>query len=422
MTSLPHDLARDYTSAWVDDELDLMQVADLTEHLAGCADCTVYADALRGLRPLASALPLVPHSPQLAADTLRRIHAHRGTVRRRSWQLAPLVAAAVVIAVVSGIVLKPGTRIVPLASVPATAGVAELSALTTMYAEREIVLTPDGPLGSRRVITERTWWQAPDLLRVERDETGVDGGPTRSVRIRRGDLEQIDVDGRALRTASAPGVAGIPEPLSAGIAVLGHVVGPGPLVAGRATTRYELSAEGTRRVALVDTARFTVLGGEERAILSKEVVADGVVTESRTTRVLRVGEPIDPGLFELPRGGPPPTGDFVSRSAQDLAVYPRAAPRGLAVSGAGIEPGSRETVVFQRGAFQVLVTSYQPPVDGPAEVETARVAGRPAVLRIPLYGAPSVTFTPGTVTVTITAVLPRAALLQLAEQMYAPPE
>ena len=423
MSAMAHETARDLASAWLDDELTAHDVDELQEHLAGCVECAGHVTSMRALPPLLQALPRVGPSPRLAGAILDRLPATRAHRRTRwlAWRLVPVVVAAVVLAIVAGIALRPGTSLVPFAPVPATAGVAELSGISSLYAERTVVRTPDGAEGSRKTVREKTWWVAPDRLRVERVET-AGGRTTTTLTIRRGTDLYVEVDGRPSRIRVAPGLDAVPEPLSAGIAVLGRPTGPGPLVAGRPTTTYELEVEGSRRVAHVDTDRYAVLGGEERFVLAKEVQVGGQVVESRRTDVLRVDEPVEDALFAFPPNAPAAVAGFAPRDPRKLRIAPEAAPRGLDVVAAGVEADGRESLLYQRGAFQVLVTSHSSSSLAPAEVTAVEVGGRAAVLRVPLYGLPSVTFTPGDVPVTVTALLPSYALLQLAADMYLPAE
>ncbi|HVF19558.1 MAG TPA: zf-HC2 domain-containing protein [Mycobacteriales bacterium] len=426
MTGLTHEVARDLASARVDGELGVDDIRRLDAHLSACPACAAHDAALRDLSSLVRQLPRTSPRAGLAEATIRRLPARR-VPRGWSWrpmQVVTVVAMAVVLAVVAGIALRPGTPLVPFATVPAAAEAAQLSRISTLYAERTVVTTPQGDPARRVTVEERIWWVAPDRLRVERVEADAGGTSTATTIVRRSDQQYVEVDGRGERRTVAPGLASVPEPLSAGITVLGRPTGPGPVVAGRPTTRYELEVEGARRVALVDAERYAVLAGEESVVLSKEVVVGTLVVESRQTRVLRLDQPIDDARFEIPRDAEVVPGGFDRRPVGDLSIEPLAAPEGLELVASGGEPAGRETLLFQRGAFQVLITSHLPDQTGPVAVRPTTVGGRPGVLRIPLYGPPSVTFTPGSiaVTVTVTALLAPHALTALAADMYLQPE
>ena len=114
MSAMAHESARDLASAWVDGELSGPDLDRLERHLAGCAECSGHVTAMHALPPLLQALPRIEPSPGLAAAIVDRLPLDRrtGAARRTqwlAWRLVPVVVAAVVLAIVAGVALRPGT-------------------------------------------------------------------------------------------------------------------------------------------------------------------------------------------------------------------------------------------------------------------------------------------------------------------------
>lgn len=425
---MSHDLFCDLASAAHDGELDPASAADLAGHLDACADCARHAAALAALGTLVATLPRVGAPHALASSTVSRIRRgrRRGAPRRAASAAAVAVAAAVLVLLLPGGLVPPTpfapTRFAPL---PADAAAVSLIGVRSMYIERTVVEDPLGDAGRRHTAVERIWWLAPAWLRVERVVTDAAGRRTRELTIRRGDTRYDQRTGRAptVTRRAAPDLDGIPEPLSSTVAVLGRPTGPGPAVAGRPTTRYELKVQLARRVALVDTARFVTLRGEDRLVLAKEHVENGVVVATRIVTRVDVNPPIDASRFDVPDDARAVDLGFRTRDPARLrGLVPDAAPD-LSVVAAGTSADGADVVLYQSGAFPVLVTTAPPVVaDDRADVEPVTVGTMPGLVRVPLYGYPSVSFTHDGARVTLVAPLPPAQLVDLAERMYFPAE
>lgn len=426
---MTHDRARTLGSAWVDDELGAADVVTLRTHLDECAACTAHVESMRTLGDAVRAMPRLRPGPAVAAAVIAAVEgaprpSARRTTGRTGRRLTPLALAAAAVAAVVAVVVgggaQPGT---PFAILPASAQTVALQRLTSVYLERDIVETPDGDAAQRRTVTEKVWWQAPDRLRLERTVVDAAGRRTAELILRRGADRYDAGNGRRMATRrGAPALDVLPEPLSPTVPLLGRPTGPGPVIAGRPTTTYELEIEGGRRVAQVDTARFVILGGADSFVLSKAELRNGVPTAIRTVRRLDLNVAIDPQRFELPEADEESDLGFVERAPGQLTISPPARPRGLRAVRAAAA-GAAEALLFQRGAFPVLISTAAPrDASGPVDVQTTTVRGRAAVLRIPLYGYPSVTFTYERRPITLTSPLRPAELIDLAAQMYFPAE
>src|SRR5439155_23886270 len=122
---------------------------------------------------------------------------------------------------------------------------------------------------------ERIWFRAPDSLRIERTIT-FEGGTSNELVIERPGVRYTRRDGNAqIETGIAPSPAILPEPLSVTIALYGTDLGPGPVVAGRATRRFQLDVETERRIVTVDATTFSALGAEESTVLNKATLRFG---------------------------------------------------------------------------------------------------------------------------------------------------
>jgi hypothetical protein len=366
---MTHDEARVFASARADGEL--ADTAALDAHLTECADCAAYAADLDRLRVLTAALPRTVAPQALPGRVARQ-------VRRRRWtlRLLPAVAAATT-AFVAVSVLPAGPASFPL---PPAAAAEGLLAMRSLYVERTVT-------AGDQVTRERIWWRAPGYLRVERSDGSVE----------------------VTRPDTGPPRITLPEPLSPTVALFGRDTGPGPVVAGRATRRYDLAVGGERRVAYVDAASVVVLGGRESVILSK--VQHGPLV--KTTQVVRFDVPVPDSLF----AGSLPDGGFRSRPLHSLAVAPRRAPRGFALVRAGHGPAG-DAALYARGSLPILVEQRTLDVGPNGEARSVVRAGVTYPVVVDLYAPPSVQLTTRRGTFVVTAPLPLGSLVQLATEMY----
>ncbi|HVE99654.1 MAG TPA: zf-HC2 domain-containing protein [Mycobacteriales bacterium] len=422
---MTHQQVREWLSAQRDGELHGVDDAIVRDHLRTCAACRDHQLALDRLSAVLGALPRVEPPAALAERTLARIAGEKRARRPRGRVVLPVAFVAVAAAVMVGLLPTPPAPldIVSRATLPAGAAAAPLTDVRSLYVERVVVETPDGDPARRRTVAERVWWAAPDRLRIERDVTDATGRRSTELVVRAGDHGLDVVDGRRTSyRAGAPDLAHLPEPLSTTIGFLGRPQGPGPTVAGRPTTRYEVVLAGVRRVALVDAARYIALGGDDRLILGKQQLVDGILVATRTVRRVDVNPPVDPARFAVPVGRESVDRGFRERPVDSLpAVRPVAAPRGFRVARSGAD-ATGSALLYQRGAFPILVTSAVPDTQEPLELETVTVGSRPAFVRVPLYGYPSISFSYRGAQITLTAPLPANQLAQLAQRMYYPAE
>lgn len=410
-----HDQARELASAAHDGELAARLRPALTQHLEQCAPCQVFSTGLVRLTEAVTAAPreLAPRSlPQRvrAATRSRR-------VRRWSWSLAPLATAAAVLVM---IVLTNGAAPGGVFPLPAAGAATPLLELTSVYVEREVETVRTLSEGQREVETtiERIWFSAPGLLRVERTTTTPTGTES-DLLIERPGGRFTTQDG--LKTGRSPAIV-LPEPLSPTLAELGRDLGPGPSVAGRATRRIELEAGGETRVALVDADRPYVLGSAQSVVLGKSPLRPelGPFTESVTKRVLSIDldADLDPARFTLPDVAGIDDG-FRAREVEDLLAAPDRLPAGFRVVQAGRGPAG-DALLMARGALPVLieVTATSPTDQGAQRTELLDIGGRPVVVGVPLYGTPWVRLSVDDQVVTISAPLPTASLVDLAQLLY----
>ncbi|HEV2889684.1 MAG TPA: hypothetical protein VGX28_04855 [Frankiaceae bacterium] len=378
---MTHDDARVLLSAVADGEA--ATTPDLDAHLASCAECAAYASGIARLSTLAAALPREP-APALAP---RRARGPRRLVR---WVPALAVATAAAVALT---VLPAGDATFPA---PPAAAAEPLRRLRSVYLERTVT-------GADGEAFERIWFRAPASLRIERS---VDGGP---VETRIETPGTVYADGAV--TTGAPPAIPLPEPLSPTVSLLGRDLGPGPVVAGRATRRVVLAVGEERREAFVDVERALALGGDEVLVLTK-------LSSTVTKRVTRVD--VDPAipddLFTPPASAPRDDAGFVRGDLGDLA--PRALPRGFEPVLVGRGPDG-ESALYADGSLPLLVTSRPIPQDDRAATTTRTRGERTYLVHLRLYAPPEVELARDGLAIRIQAPLPVDSLIDLAERMYA---
>lgn len=223
---------------------------------------------------------------------------------------------------------------------------------------------------------------------------------------------------RVLETGLLPSTTSLPEPLTPTVALLGTDEGPGPEVLGRPTRRIVLAIENQRRVALVDAQDFSVVGIEESVVVGKDVFAGQRLEERKRVLALEYNPVLPDSLFAIPPGSRVVDLGAEPRPLGGLTAPPAGRLEGLSFIAAGARRGE-EAILYAKGAFQVLVE-----IDGP---ETApfpsgrrltRVGSSDAILVLPLYGLPEVRFSALGHRITVSAALPPAELIQLAENLY----
>jgi anti-sigma factor RsiW len=415
---IAHDEARVRASARADGELGPSQAPELDEHLGGCARCRAFASALPGLSALAAALPR-EHAP---SDLARRVASRlpgEPSVRkprragRRGWRLTPALAAALVVTLV--IVVAGRLAVIP---VPSAAAAEALVRLRTFSISREIRDLDPATGAVTATTSEHIWFRAPADVRTER--TVVDSrGTTHELVIERPGVRYLKGDDYAqLETGLPPSTALLPQPLSPTIALIGNDAGPGPVVAGRATRRFEVTFGEEKVIASVDAQTFSALGADEVAVLNKGTLnLTGRVLRTKRTLSIRYNEPIPDGMFRIPRA---PAFDygFRARSLEGIPLAPAATPQGFGVVSAVAGPGGA-AILYARGAMPILVT-----IDGttsiqePSRVEYTRVGRLLAELRLGLYDLPTLRFTLAGFNVAVSAPLPEAQLVELARRLY----
>ena len=384
---MTHDDARLLLSAVSDGEA--ARTPELDAHLAGCPDCTRYAADLARVATLTAALPRPTAPKDLPHRVTRRI-----TRRRWAFRLAPALAAATAAAVVALTLPGPGTSLFPL---PPAAAAEPLLRVRTLYVERTVTA---GEVVSR----EKIWWRAPASVRIERTVTGPEGKYFETV-----------VEGPGFRfehgmtTTGPPPSITLPEPLSPTVQLLGEPRGAGPVVAGRRTTRYDVSVGGDVRTALV--AEGLTLGGTDSLVVSKE--SPGT---SKTTQVLRVNEPIDDALLARPPSSESDAG-FRGRALDRLRIEPDALPEGFAVTTAGSGPDG-EAYLLTNGSLPVLVREGGISVEPTSEVRTVERGATAYQVTVDLYAPPAVQVDTGRGVVTVSAPLPVESLVDLAVALY----
>ena len=409
---MTHEEARTYASALADGELDGRLVPALDEHLAGCANCSAFGDRVRDLSSLASALPAEAAPAALLEAVTERLSAApartpqlRPAPRRRTSLAFAAVFAVTVVAVLGGLPL-------PTFRLSAAEATRALRRIESIFIERAVTdhTGPDSPTTT----VERIWFKAPGLLRIERRT----GGRV-EIEIRRpGERYVRNVTGAFRETGLPPEENPVPEPLSPTIALLGNRVGPGPVVAGRATVRIEVQLGGREhRSALVDASRFVVLGSERNAIIQKRTTINGELVETKRTLKIRYNPALPPTLFAIPEV-PSVDRGFRAGGLGSLAAPPRAVPAGMTLVRAGAGPLGA-AALFADGAFAVLVEVNGPSATSEGTVERqTTVAGRDATLALSLFDIPRVTFVVHGAQVTVVAPLEPDRLLALAASMY----
>ena len=424
-----HDRWRELVSARHDGELDAAGMSELAAHLPDCAECTAYAEGLRGLGALARELPVEDMPGDLAARIAAALPHARVGRRRWRWRVAVPALGAVLATLL--VALLGGVDRLGVFPLPQAAAAEPLRHLTSLYAERviEAYSAPPEEALTRRTV-ERVWFQAPDRLRVEQDVTEPGQPLRRSVVVRVAGAQYESATG--LTTGRPPQIE-LPEPLSVTVPLLGRLVGPGAVVAGRPTRVYELQLPGSLvvRTALVDSERPTLLGVEQSVILGKDNLGDfqrGRV--SKHTRVVRYNEPIPASTFALPAQPSTDLG-FHAAALHTLGVRPAAVPEGFRLVSAGRGPDG-EAAVYAQGALLVLATlsptgdDLQPEPEqeeGIAESRPSRESvslgdGRSGVVELDLYAVPRIRLTYRGAVLTVAAPLGPSQLAALVRQMY----
>lgn len=415
-----HDEARELASARYDGELDPARSRALEDHLASCAACARFAGGLAQVSAIAAALPVEPAPAGFAERVGAAVPAARRR-RARAWRLAPALAAVLAVAVFLVMFQPLGPARLP------EAGAAEaLKDISTLEVRRVIMRKAALPQGGfmRTRTTEHIWFQAPGMLRVERVTTGDIRERTLLIAIPGQRYERSSERGRTSvdqwSTNVAPSLDAIPEPLSSTVAFIGKDAGPGPTIAGRPTRRFVIDEHGVRRVAFVDTERFSVLGINEHAVLGKIVFEGTAVVERKRTVSVAYNRPIDPSVFAIPQREPVDQG-FEPRALGALRFAPRRLPEGAPLVSAGAGRDDRglpaEIMLFERGAFPILVEVVPTlPYHGGFAVD---VGTRSGWVSTELYGFPSLVFDlDGDHSVRVTAPLDPEGLAALAGEMY----
>ena len=387
---MTHDDARLLVSALADGEAQ--RTPDLDAHLANCADCAAYEAGVARLTTLAAALPRPVAPPALVTRVTARVR------RRRRWlRLVPAVAVATGLAVVATN-LPAGPAAFRL---PPAAAAEPLLHLRSLYVERTVT-DPES------VTAEKVWWQAPGFVRVETTTTYGNGTRRESVRVSRPGERWVD----GVRTRNASPDLALPEPLSPTVALLGDDRGPGPVVAGLPTRRYELTVGGQTRTAYV--ADGITLGGTESVVLGK-LGPLGVV---KTTQVVRLNPDLAPQTFTaLPQARRETDGGFRAVPLADLAIRPERRLEGFAAQYAG-RGRDGEAYLLVRGAMQVLVREGRLRDTGTVDYRTVPYGGRDLLATVGLYEPPAIQVTTGAGVVTVSAPLPLESLAALAAGLY----
>jgi hypothetical protein len=382
---MTHDDARLLLSAVADGEAS--GTPELDAHLASCAGCAAYADGLARLSVLTAALP----RPAAPADLPARV---TWRIRRRRWtrRLVPALVAATAAAVVLTTLPGPSTPLFPL---PPAAAAEPLLTLRSLYVLRTVT---SGDVSVR----EEVWWRAPGSVRIERRWTDP-GGRYETLDIRTPSTEYRDGE----LSAHLPPAIVLPEPISPTVALIGTDRGPGPVVAGKATRRYDVRLREQSRTVYV--ADGIGLRSTESVVLMKSGGTGGTV---KTTQVFRVNPDLPDFLFAAP-GQPSADRGFRERPLDDLAIEPDRLPEGFAVARAGRGPEG-EAFLLARGSLPVLVRTGGLRIQPTGEVRT--VAGHLVV--VDLYEPPAVQVTTPHGVVTVSAPLPPESLVALALEMY----
>jgi len=394
---IDHADARELLSARLDGELPEERAPELDVHLTTCAECRAFFDDAMGLRALIAELP---------REEPGELFARRRAPSRFKLRLAPAIAAALIVVLFLVLGSPPGFK------VPVADAARALTTIRTFYAEREV--TQGG-----ETIREKIWFQAPGFLRIERKTAR---GTQIIVERPGARYEQLGTY-RTLTTGLPPDVNVLPEPLSPSIALLGTLVGPGPVIDGRQTLRYELDLGQNRtRTADVDAERFTALGTTESLVLSKEAAAGGNSAGRKRVLDFRINEPIDASTFTFPSIPSIQTVDEGWRTTPSARaeIPPVRVPNGFRLITAATGPGGMRQV-YARDSFGIQIgVSSEEPV-GNTSTSSAigvMVGGHHATIIEDLYQLPSISFELLGRFVTITAPMSEDGLVETARTMF----
>lgn len=382
----------------VSERLDGEAVAGLDEHLAGCAECTGFAESAEALRRALRFEP-VGAVPDLAGPVRARIEAERAAPPRRSRSTLAVAVAALVAGVVIGANLvgvdRGGPAPVAAETLPARVAEAQVG-VDGLHEELRLV-----ERGWHPAVPERTWqgtldYRAPESLALDwRDDTAYPSGAWRPDDVTlRTDGESWSATGLGDCRSSAqpcgepreravvdrpPFAEDAPVPLELIVPVRSFssvdtatVVGQGE-VAGRATVEVDAVAAqvgplldglapagNLRQVHPTDTVHLS-LDAEHMVPLALRVVASD--DPDRVPWALRRGYADHAGLVVLELTvtslslDTPPAGRFVppaSPAAADAGFRPGAtdldlvpvAPEGFTANRAGRLEGATPTSVW----------------------------------------------------------------------------
>ena len=317
-------------------------------------------------------------------------------------RLAPLLAAAISLAVIFAVLGPPATFHAPVA-----AAAERLTTIKTLYIER--LVTQGG-----RTARERIWYEAPRFLRIERtSSSGTDLEIDRP-----GQRFRRTSSGETLQTGLPPSADVLPEPVSPTVELLGVREGPGPAIDGVPTVLYELSFDnGVTRTAYVADGTYVALGVDNNLILQKESPNEA----STTTRVatLRVNEPIDPSMFEIPRIAATDVG-YRTQPLASFPVVPAALPAGFRLVSAASSPEG-DVALFARGALSIELdlSPRLPTTSATSRSIDATIGSTPATIVDDLYALPRITFPLAGRWITIAGPLDHQGLIDTARAMFA---
>jgi hypothetical protein len=294
------------------------------------------------------------------------------------------------------------------------AAAAPLLRIQTLDVVREIQETDFEGHTSR--VREHIRYRAPASVRIDRTDTA--GKPLETL-IQLPGIRYRTLGGEGiLETGRPPEPNPVPEPLSPTIALLGRSAGPGPVVAGRRTTRIVIDDPAyLHREALVDAERSAVLDHEVTVVLEKDILGQGRERIRKHTISIRYNGPLDGGVFDVP-AIPAQDGGFSRRPLAALALAPSAAPKDLKLVMSGTGP-SGDAILFARGAFSILVQiGSEFPGGTSVEEIPVQVNARSATVALGLYDLPAIRFTVAGRAVTVSAPATVDGLRAIAEQMF----